>query len=147
MTVVISRLVRHTSFQEEGPLGVRFPGHCGCHHHAVGPFTHGAVSCGWQQRLADRRTAGDFELQEQEEANQHGMLRPTSLHCPRSHLTLSPGQLPFLWNNGSPGDNVASSLEAASGHMPSWHQKGRCGFQPSGHLQKEPVEVWSLLAR
>ena len=86
-------------------------------------------------------------MQRQEEANQHGMLGPTPLHCPESRVAPSPGQLPSLWNNGSPGDNVISCLEAAPGDLSPWRYQDCCGFQTNGHFQMGLVEVWSLLAR
>lgn len=107
----------------------------------------GAVSCGWQCCCADRRAAGDYELQRQEEANQHGMLGPTSLHCPGFCIATSPGQLPSSWNNGNPGVNVISCLETAPGDLPPWHYQGCRGFQTNGHFHVGLVEVGLLLVR
>lgn len=45
------------------------------------------------------------------------MLGQTPLHCPGSHVAPRPDQLPCLWNNGSPGDNVISCLETALGYL------------------------------
>lgn len=76
-----------------------------------------AVSSNWQCCCADRRAARESKLQRQEDANQHGKLGQTPLHCPGSHVAPRPDQLPYLWNNGSPGDNVISCLETALGYL------------------------------
>lgn len=107
----------------------------------------GTMSCNWQWCCADRRAAEESELQKPEEVNQHGMLGPTPLHCPGSCVAPSPGQLPSSWNNGSPGDNVISCLEAAPRDLLPWHCQSCCSFQANGHFHMGLVEVWSLLAR
>lgn len=73
------------------------------------------------------------------------MLGQTPLHCPGSHVAPRPDQLPYSWNNGSPGGNVISCLQTALGCLAPLALPGLLWFPDKWTFSYAPYGACGIL--